>query len=74
MNAVDPGPTDTGWMGRELYERIRAESPAGRLGRPEDVAGLVAFLCSEDAGWITGQVLHCDGGFGALRTLRRGRS
>jgi 3-oxoacyl-[acyl-carrier protein] reductase len=73
VNAVDPGPTDTGWMSPTLAERIRAESPLGRLGRPEDAARLVAFLCSPDSGWVTGQVLSCDGGWSTLRTLRWGR-
>jgi 3-oxoacyl-[acyl-carrier protein] reductase len=35
----------------------------GRLGRPEDAAVLVAWLCSEEAGWVTGQVIHSEGGF-----------
>lgn len=73
VNAVDPGPTDTGWMDRRLAEIIRAESPLGRLGRAEDAAALVAFLCSPAGDWITGQILHSDGGFGAIRTLRRAR-
>jgi 3-oxoacyl-[acyl-carrier protein] reductase len=73
LNAVDPGPTETGWMNPELAERIRAESPLGRLGRPEDAARLVAFLCSPDGGWLTGQVLRCDGGWSTLRTPRWGR-
>jgi 3-oxoacyl-[acyl-carrier protein] reductase len=73
VNAIDPGPTNTGWLDRELYETVRAESPLGRLGRPEDAAKLVAFLLSPAGGWITGQVLHSDGGFGSIRTLRRGR-
>ncbi|MGH3033921.1 MAG: SDR family oxidoreductase [Gaiellaceae bacterium] len=73
VNAVDPGPTDTGWMDEELADAIRAESPLGRLGRPEDAAALVAFLCSAAGGWITGQILHSDGGFGSVRTLRRAR-
>jgi 3-oxoacyl-[acyl-carrier protein] reductase len=72
VNAVDPGPTDTGWMGDELHERVREATPLGRAGRPEDAAALVAFLCSKRGGWITGQVLHSDGGFAFYRTPRRG--
>ena len=63
VNAVDPGPTDTGWMTPELADRLAAESPAGRVSRPADAAALVAFLVSPRAGWITGQIVHSDGGF-----------
>jgi len=73
VNAIDPGPTDTGWLNPELYELVRSESPLGRLGRPEDAAELVAFLLSPAGGWITGEVLHSDGGFSSIRGLRRGR-
>jgi 3-oxoacyl-[acyl-carrier protein] reductase len=73
VNAVDPGPTDTGWMSPELRVRIEAEMPLGRLGRPEDSAALVSFLCSPSGGWVTGQVIHCDGGWSSARTLRIGR-
>jgi 3-oxoacyl-[acyl-carrier protein] reductase len=73
VNAVDPGPTDTGWLSSELRERIESEMPLGRLGRPEDVASLVAFLCSPAGGWITGQILHCDGGWSSARAVRVGR-
>jgi 3-oxoacyl-[acyl-carrier protein] reductase len=73
VNAVDPGPTDTGWLSSELRERIEAEMPLGRLGRPEDSAALVAFLCSSSGGWITGQVIRCDGGWSSARTPRIGR-
>jgi 3-oxoacyl-[acyl-carrier protein] reductase len=75
VNAVDPGPTDTGWLEADsgLAELLLSESPLGRLGRPEDAAELVAFLLSPAGGWITGQVLHSDGGFGSIRTLRRSR-
>jgi 3-oxoacyl-[acyl-carrier protein] reductase len=74
VNAVDPGPTDTGWLDEDLSEVVRAESPLGRLGRPQDAAELVAFLLSPEGGWLTGQVLHSDGGFGSIRTLRHGRT
>jgi 3-oxoacyl-[acyl-carrier protein] reductase len=73
VNAVDPGPTDTGWMSPELRARIEAEMPLDRIGQPEDSAALVAFLCSPAGGWITGQVIHCDGGWSSARTLRVGR-
>jgi 3-oxoacyl-[acyl-carrier protein] reductase len=66
VNAVNPGPTDTGWMTEELRREILAKFPAGRIGEPEDVARLVAFLASDEARWITGQVIHSEGGF--LRT------
>jgi 3-oxoacyl-[acyl-carrier protein] reductase len=40
-------------------------TPAGRLGTPRDTAALVSFLLSRDGGWITGQLLHSDGGLSA---------
>jgi 3-oxoacyl-[acyl-carrier protein] reductase len=63
INAVNPGPTDTGWMTEELKDFLLPQFPMGRSGGPEDAARLVAFLCSEDAGWITGQVMNSEGGF-----------
>lgn len=62
VNAVDPGATDTGWMTAELQTRLLEQSPFSRLGTPEDAANLVHFLASEEAGWITGQVLRSRGG------------
>ncbi len=62
VNAIDPGITDTGWIPPELKAKWTAESPMGRVGTPVDVARLVRFLASEEAGWITGQVLHSRGG------------
>jgi 3-oxoacyl-[acyl-carrier protein] reductase len=63
VNAVDPGPTDTGWMTEELKRELAAKVPAGRVGEPEDAARLVAFLAGEEACWITGQIIHSEGGF-----------
>lgn len=65
VNAVAPGFIETD-MTRELPESVRAENlsriPLGRLGVPEDVAGIVGFLCSPQAAYMTGQVLVVDGG------------
>ena len=61
VNAVNPGPTDTGWG---LADRDPARAmPFGRWGQPDDAARLVAWLCSDDAGWITGQTIDSEGGF-----------
>jgi 3-oxoacyl-[acyl-carrier protein] reductase len=63
VNAVNPGPTDTGWMTEELKRELSAKFPAGRVGEPEDAARLVAFLAGGEARWITGQIIHSEGGF-----------
>jgi 3-oxoacyl-[acyl-carrier protein] reductase len=63
VNAVNPGPTDTGWMNEEIKQEIFPKFPLGRIGIPQDAARLVAFLASEEAEWITGQVLNSEGGF-----------
>ena len=60
VNAVNPGPTDTGWLTGEEPGR---EMPFGRWGDPDDAARLVAWLCSDDAHWITGQTIDSEGGF-----------
>jgi 3-oxoacyl-[acyl-carrier protein] reductase len=65
VNAVAPGFIETA-MTQSLGEKVRtgllAQIPQGRFGTPEDVAATVAFFCSEDASYITGQVLTVDGG------------
>jgi 3-oxoacyl-[acyl-carrier protein] reductase len=74
VNAINPGPTDTGWISDELREEFQSATPLGRVGLPEDAARLVAFLCSPTGGWITGQILVSDGGVGVAPTFRRGRN
>ncbi len=63
VNAVDPGATDTGWMTEQVKQELLPRFPLGRIGLPEDAARLIAFLASDEAAWITGQVLHSRGGF-----------
>jgi len=63
INAVDPGPTDTGWITPELREWLLPRMPMGRLGEPQDAARLIAWLASPEAAWVTGQVIHSEGGF-----------
>ncbi len=63
VNAVDPGATDTGWMTEEIRRDLTLHAPMGRIGQPEDAARLIAFLASDEAAWITGQVIHSRGGF-----------
>lgn len=63
VNAVNPGPVDTGWADPELTERVGRALPARRWGRPADVSGLVRWLASDEGGWITGQVINSEGGF-----------
>ncbi|MXS75167.1 short-chain dehydrogenase [Microbacterium sp. CSI-V] len=64
-NVVNPGPIDTGWMDAETRESLTAHHPLGRLGTPRDIAGITAFLLSDEGRWISGQLLHTDGGFSA---------
>jgi 3-oxoacyl-[acyl-carrier protein] reductase len=68
VNAVDPGPNETGWMTEDVRRVIASRSPSHRIGTPLDAAELIVFLCSERASWITGQVMHADGGYSTLRT------
>ncbi len=71
VNCVCPGPTDTpllktflgtGPQGEKAYEGLKRAIPLKRLGQPEDLPGIVAFLSSDDAAYITGQVISVSGG------------
>jgi 3-oxoacyl-[acyl-carrier protein] reductase len=66
VNAVAPGPTATGLFlddkDQATIDRIAQAAPLGRLGQPEDIAAVVAFLAGPDGGWVNGQVLRANGG------------
>lgn len=63
VNAINPGPVDTGWSAGEGHERLRRAFPSGRWGRPADIAAIVSWLASDQSAWITGQVIDAEGGF-----------
>ncbi|MFG2133400.1 SDR family oxidoreductase [Streptomyces sp. NPDC048751] len=63
VNTVNPGPVDTDYLTGEAYAGVAARFPAGRWGMPDDPARLIAWLATDEAGWITGQVIDSEGGF-----------
>ena len=71
VNAVSPGVVDTEALsyfreGGAILARAKERTPTGRVTRPDDVARLVAFLCSDDAAQINGQIIEMDGGYTKL--------
>lgn len=62
VNIVSPGPIQTGYISPELEQHLNEEIPLGRIGRPDDVADVIVFLTSEQARWLTGQLLFVGGG------------
>jgi len=65
VNCVNPGPTDTGYADDATRAAVAAAHPGGRWGTPDDTARLVAWLASDEAAWVTGQVIAADGGWSA---------
>jgi 3-oxoacyl-[acyl-carrier protein] reductase len=65
VNAIAPGFIETDMtadLTEEVRERVRQEVALGTFGTPDDIASAAAYLCSDEAGYITGQVLAVDGG------------
>jgi acetoacetyl-CoA reductase len=65
VNAVAPGYVETGMLGaisKEIMGRIEAQIPIGRLGQPDEIARLIEFLASDEAGFITGTTMAVNGG------------
>jgi len=63
VNIVAPGPVQTGWLAPAEEIELGRRTPLGRVGRPEDIADVIAFLASERARWLTGQLLYVGGGW-----------
>ncbi len=62
VNVIAPGATQTGYIDKEAEERLVPTIPLGRLGQPEDIANAILFLASDQASWLTGQVIRVTGG------------
>lgn len=67
VNTVNPGPVDTGYLTSEAWQTVASKFPAGRFGQPDDAARLIAWLVTDEADWITGQVIDSEGGFARWR-------
>jgi 3-oxoacyl-[acyl-carrier protein] reductase len=63
VNIVSPGPVQTGYITPDAEVEIAAGTPLGRVGTPEDIADAIVFLASEQARWLTGQLLYVGGGW-----------
>ena len=68
VNSLNPGMVETegvhaaGFIGTDFEKQLAAQTPLGRIGQPQDIGKVAAFLASDDAGWITGEVLLVSGG------------
>lgn len=67
VNTVNPGPVDTGYATEEMREATAAMFPMGRWGEPDDAARLIAWLLTDEARWVTGQIINSEGGFARWR-------
>lgn len=63
INTINPGPVDTGYLDEKTWKSVRQKFPFGRFGEPEDPARLITWLLTDEADWITGQIINTEGGF-----------
>jgi 3-oxoacyl-[acyl-carrier protein] reductase len=61
-NVISPGAVQTGWIPKEIEKKLAESYPLRRIGKPEDIGKAIIFFASEQADWITGQVLYVGGG------------
>jgi 3-oxoacyl-[acyl-carrier protein] reductase len=68
VNSLNPGMVETegthtaGFIGSDFHKKTEAETPLGRIGQPQDIADIAAFLASDDSYWVTGQFIKASGG------------
>ena len=63
VNAINPGPVDTGWATPELARQVGRALPRGRWTQPDEVAAVVAWLVSDESALVTGQTVNAEAGF-----------
>jgi 3-oxoacyl-[acyl-carrier protein] reductase len=63
VNIVAPGPVQTGWLTPDEEAEIAGKTPLGRVGRPDDIADVVVFLATDQARWLTAQLIYVGGGW-----------
>jgi 3-oxoacyl-[acyl-carrier protein] reductase len=69
VNALNPGLIETegthdaGFIGSDFAKQAAAATPLGRIGQPQDIATVAAFLASDDSGWLNGQTVYASGGY-----------
>lgn len=66
VNCVNPGPNNTGYADDAAWAWVAERNPGGRASTPQDTARLVGWLVSDEAAWVTGQVIASDGGWSSL--------
>lgn len=62
VNVVSLGAIQTGWIASDLEKEVALQTPLCRIGKPADVADVIVFLASEQARWLTGQIIYVGGG------------
>jgi 3-oxoacyl-[acyl-carrier protein] reductase len=68
VNSINPGMVETegvhaaGFIGSDFQKQFESQTPLGRIGQPNDIAPIAAFLASDDSGWLTGELLLASGG------------
>ncbi|ASR35529.1 3-ketoacyl-ACP reductase [Prauserella marina] len=67
VNTVNPGPVDVGYLTESMWATVEPMFPFGRYGKPDDPAKLISWLVTDEADWVTGQVINTEGGFGRWR-------
>ncbi|GAA0614554.1 SDR family oxidoreductase [Virgibacillus siamensis] len=67
VNTINPGPVNTGYLNNEAWNTMKPMFPFGRFGQPKDPAQLITWLLTNEASWITGQIINTEGGFARWR-------